>query len=459
MPEVDLLITNAIIITMDKKNSIIGNLDNTRGFISIVDGHITDIGSMDDCHYIGAKTIDAKGNILMPGFVNTHSHLIAALGRGMGDESFVNVSGKASERFPNKLRQFMNEETCYVASKLALYEMQMSGVTTTVDSQIALRGKEDNFNGTITAMHESGIRAIIMRSSVNRTDFFEPQYHDDIHTAQNETDRLLKSMPSSRIELGIEGMALHRLEFGLLEGLISLAQRNNLLFGMHISYSEDAARNSYDRFNTSLLEYLDSIGAFDGKFIGYHPVWLNTKELLIARNKNIGFAYCPVDNMLIGTGTANLKSLKQTKVGLGLDQPNDGHNFFELMKYAILVQRTNPATFDYGDPLLALQLATIQGAQAIHKKDIIGSLEKNKAADLIILDAQSSELHPISGLISNIVLSGNPGIINDVIVEGEHIIKDKVHQKWNEADIIQDVNRIIKHHIEVDFQDAFELKQ
>ena len=111
-----------------------------------------------------------------------------------------------------------------------------------------------------------------------------------------------------------------------------------------------------------------------------------------------------------------MKSLEQAQVGLGLDQPNDSHNFFELMKYAILVQRTNPESFDYGDPLLALQLATIKGAHAIHKQHMIGSLEKNKAADFIILDAQSSELHPISGLISNIVLSGNPGIINDVIL-------------------------------------------
>ncbi|MFB0901173.1 MAG: hypothetical protein QMB22_04105, partial [Dehalococcoidia bacterium] len=123
MKNVDTLITNATILTMNQRNTIIGNAMEKSGFIAIVNGFIADIGNMEDCHYNSEKTIDANNNIALPGFINTHSHLIAALGRGMGGESFVNVSGKAMDRFPNRLRQFMNEETCYLASKLALYEM------------------------------------------------------------------------------------------------------------------------------------------------------------------------------------------------------------------------------------------------------------------------------------------------------------------------------------------------
>ena len=459
MQNIDMLITNATILTMDQNNTIVGDAMNEVGFLAIENGSISDIGSMKDCHYNSDNTIDANNNIILPGFINTHSHLIAALGRGMGDESFVNVSGKAMDRFPNRLRQFMNEETCYISSKLALYEMQLSGVTTTVDSQIALKGKESNFNGTIDALHESRIRAVLMRSSVNKTDFFEQQYHDDILTARNETERLLRLLPSPLIELGIEAMALHRLEQPLLKELIQIAQDNDLMFGMHLAYSQDAARDPLERFGKTLLEFLDELGAFNSEFIGYHPVWLNEKEIEIAKNKNIGFAYCPVDNMLIGTGTANLHTLEKSKIGLGLDQPNDSHNFFELMKYAILAQRTIPKNFDYGNPLLALQLGTIKGAEAIHKENLIGSLEKGKAADFIILDQKSSLLHPITGMISNIVLAGSPALVNDVFINGEQIIKDKKHLKWNEADIIQDINRIMKHHIKVDFQKSFEIKK
>jgi 5-methylthioadenosine/S-adenosylhomocysteine deaminase len=459
MKNVDTLITNATILTMNQRNTIIGNAMEKSGFIAIVNGFIADIGNMENCHYNSEKTIDANNNIALPGFINTHSHLIAALGRGMGGESFVNVSGKAMDRFPNRLRQFMNEETCYLASKLALYEMQLSGVTTTIDSQIALKGKEKNFNGTIDALNESGMRAVLMRSSVNRTDFFEHQYHDDAITAHNETERLLQLLPSPLIELGIEAMALHRLEQPLLKELIQIAQDNDLMFGMHLAYSQDAARDPVKRFGKPLLEFLDALGAFNTKFIGYHPVWLSEKEIEIAKNKNIGFAYCPVDNMLIGTGTANLQLLKNSKIGIGLDQPNDSHNFFELMKYAILAQRTIPNNSDYGNPLLALQLGTINGAEAIHKENIIGSLEKGKAADFIILDQNSSLLHPITGMISNIVLAGSPSLIKDVFINGEQIIKDKKHLKWNEADIIQDINRIMKYHIEVDFKKSFEIKK
>jgi 5-methylthioadenosine/S-adenosylhomocysteine deaminase len=231
------------------------------------------------------------------------------------------------------------------------------------------------------------------------------------------------------------------------------------MFGMHLAYSQDAARDPVKRFGKPLLEFLDALGAFNTKFIGYHPVWLSEKEIEIAKNKNIGFAYCPVDNMLIGTGTANLQLLKNSKIGIGLDQPNDSHNFFELMKYAILAQRTIPNNSDYGNPLLALQLGTINGAEAIHKENIIGSLEKGKAADFIILDQNSSLLHPITGMISNIVLAGSPSLIKDVFINGEQIIKDKKHLKWNEADIIQDINRIMKYHIEVDFKKSFEIKK
>jgi 5-methylthioadenosine/S-adenosylhomocysteine deaminase len=104
-----------------------------------------------------------------------------------------------------------------------------------------------------------------------------------------------------------------------------------------------------------------------------------------------GVAYCPVDNMLIACGVAPVAKLLRAgvRLGLGVDQPNDGHNYFELMKLGILLQRAGTLDAAFGSPELALELATIGGARALHRELQIGSLEVGKQADLVVLDARS----------------------------------------------------------------------
>lgn len=131
------------------------------------------------------------------------------------------------------------------------------------------------------------------------------------------------------------------------------------------------------------------------------------------------------------------------RVGLGTDQPNDGHDFFETMKTTVLQQRAAAASTGFGSPELMLELATIGGARALHLEEEIGSLEPGKRADLIILDARRSALNPAPGRISNIVYAAGPGEVESVFVDGREVFRDSSPVAWDTEEVVENTNRLV----------------
>jgi 5-methylthioadenosine/S-adenosylhomocysteine deaminase len=141
--------------------------------------------------------------------------------------------------------------------------------------------------------------------------------------------------------------------------------------------------------------------------------------------------------MFIGSGHADLGRLVDAgiRVGLGLDHPNHGHNFFETMKMSLLAQRQRRGDADAGHPVDLLERATIGGAAALGMDGDIGSLEPGKDADLIVLDGAAVELAPPLGALSLIVLAGTPELVRHVMVGGEWLVRDRQLVHLDEASI------------------------
>src|SRR5688572_28186438 len=137
--QVDLLLRGCLTLTMNAEREVF-----RRGYVAVRDGLIAAVGDEKDCDYSAKETIDARDKVILPGFVNVHSHLLGGYVRGLGGEQFVTVGAALSDRLSTRLRGVMDEESCYYGARLALMEMQKSGVTTTCDSQPGLRGLESN---------------------------------------------------------------------------------------------------------------------------------------------------------------------------------------------------------------------------------------------------------------------------------------------------------------------------
>ena len=136
----------------------------------------------------------------------------------------------------------MDEEDAYAAARLAILEMQLSGVTSTTDSQPALRGLEHQANGTLRALTESMMGVVFFRASVDRTDFFPSSTHDSAELASSEIVRLIDTFRTDRLAIGVEPMALHRVTDGMLSHLIELASQLSIPIGIHGPYNDAAAR-------------------------------------------------------------------------------------------------------------------------------------------------------------------------------------------------------------------------
>jgi 5-methylthioadenosine/S-adenosylhomocysteine deaminase len=436
---VDLLLRGGLVITVNPRRDVF-----RRGYVAVRDGVIEDVGDDGRCPYTAPVVVDTTDRVVLPGFVNAHDHLVGVYLRGLGRDQFINVlAGAPEDRLTRPIREAVDEEAAYHGARLALLELQKSGVTTVADSQPAYAGMEGRADGTLRAISESGVRALFTRGSINRTGYLSPDKHDSVDRALAELERLHHRWAGPRIEIGAEVHSLHRVEEDLLKAVQEWTRRREVHFGMHLAWSPEVAAHAVERFGRPLMLLLEEWGILDARFVGYHPVWVDEAEIAAMARSGAGAVYCPVDNMLVACGVVPVAKLLRAgvRLGLGLDQPNDGHNFFETMKMGILLQRLAGLDPGFGSPELALELGTIGSTSALHREKSVGSLEPGKAADLLVLDARGTSLNPLTGRLSNLVYAGSPIDVEHVCVAGEFVVRDGRHTRWDEQDVVRGVNQ------------------
>jgi 5-methylthioadenosine/S-adenosylhomocysteine deaminase len=421
-----LLLDRATVLTMSGDRPVLD-----PGWVGVSSGRVAAVGTGDPPDAI--EVVDYSGDIIMPGFVNAHAHLLGAFVRGMGGDRSTTV-GSGSDRPTAAVRLVMEEEDAYAAARLALLEMQLSGVTATTDSQPALRGKESQADGTLRALSESGVDAVFYRASVDRTDFFPASVHDRADAASSEVARLSRIYRGDRLEIGVEPMALHRVTDGLMRHLTELARDRGLPLAIHGPYGHAAATHAHERWRRSAIEVMAEFGTLGPDVLVHHPVVLDPGDIPILAATDTATSACAVDNLLIGTGPAPVPELLDAgvRVGIGLDQPNDGHDMFQLMKLTMLVQRGSGAL--WGSPELMLELATAGGAMALGLDT--GVIQPDGWADLVVLDGRHPTLQPRHAAVSNLVLAAGPQSIKAVYTRGVKTVESGRHLVWDQDEVI-----------------------
>ena len=377
------------------------------------------------------KIIDATNKYVLPGFINTHAHI----GMGIFRES---VDGFSTQDWLTQkiwpIEDKLTPDDVYNSSLLSCTEMIKTG-TTTVNDQYFFP------NSIIDAVLKSGIRAELTRVVMDAGGGLEERF--------SELEELIKKYNNKYdtvyISVGIHG--LYTASKNCIIRAIELAKKYNLNIHMHYLENSQELKDISNNYNSKKPYEIVEEYFKDTNSIFAHCVKLSNEDFDIFKNLNIKVAHCPISNLKLGCGIANVPKMLENNivVSLGTDGQGSGCNLdmFETMKFAGLLQKginENPKLLSAYE---ILKLATINGAKALNKENLIGSIEVNKLADLIILDLSDIVMQPINDVFSDIVYNAKGSNVITTIVNGNVLMENRNLVNLNESDIINSCKNIL----------------
>jgi 5-methylthioadenosine/S-adenosylhomocysteine deaminase len=403
----DILIKNATIITQNSKREILKNRD-----ILIEGNHIAKIGK--DLKEKVEFIIEGKNKLVIPGLVNTHTHLAMTLFRGYADDAdFWEAWPKRV--WPREAKLKGND--VYWGSLLGCLEMIRSGTTCFADMYFFMEE-------TAKAVKESGIRANLSHGMIDSGD---AKKREKELAVGEKFVKDYDDKADGRIKCSFGPHAPYTCSRELLERTTKLSERYNVLVQIHVSETRKEVFDCIKQFGKRPVEYLDSINFLNERIIAAHCVWLTKKEIRILGEKGVKVSHNPVSNMkLAGGGVSPVQEMIDSNVCVtfGTDGAvsNNSLNLIETMKVGALLQKTHRWDARVLNAHESLDFATINGAKALRINS--GSIEVGKLADMVLLNLKSPNLIPMHNLVSNIVYSTNPSNISDVIIDGRLIMND-----------------------------------
>jgi 5-methylthioadenosine/S-adenosylhomocysteine deaminase len=410
-----LLIKNADwMVTQNEKREVLPNAS-----ILVRNGMIAEVrraggGSAD-------VEIDAKGKIAMPGLINAHTHLSMTLFRGFADD-MVLQDWLQKKIWPLEAKH--TNETCYFGALLGSAEMIMSGTTSFVDMYFHM---ED----VAKAVSEAGLRGFL---SYGLIDFFD---HAKARLEQENTRKFfefVKALANPLIKFAVGPHAPYTCSDETLLWAKDFAEKNNAILHIHVGETRREQADCQKKHGMRVVEYLDKIGALSDNMLAAHCSWLTKSEIGLLAKAGVSVAHCPVSNMKIATGgVAPLPEMFEAgvAVALGTDSASSNNtlDMFETMKVCALLQKAHRWDPTVLNAQKTLDLATIEGANALGVQKEIGSIEVGKRADIILIDAKAPNMVPIHGketVISDLVYSVSAANVDTTIVDGRVLMQNRV---------------------------------
>ncbi|OQD58530.1 5'-deoxyadenosine deaminase [Methanobrevibacter arboriphilus JCM 13429 = DSM 1125] len=433
----NILIKNATIL--NPKSAEKDNIESFKGDLLIENDKIAEISKKNE-ELINSKgvekIIDGKNKILMPGLINTHTHISMNLLRGLADDMALD-EWLNNHIWPTEAG--LNGEYCYDGALLAITEMIKSGTTTFNDMYFFM---ED----VAKAVNESGIRGCLSYGMIDFGDEEkrENEFKENIKLIKNCNDTA-----EGRIKTFFGPHATFTASKELLERVRYEANKYNVGIHIHMNETKKEIEDVKEATGKLPFEYLEDIGFLNSDVLAAHGVWLSKEEIEIIKKRDVKISHNPCSNMKLASGIAPVQELlsKNVCVGLGTDSvaSNNNLDMFEEMKFASLLQKVNNMNPESLNSNQTIKMATINGANALNLEKEVGSIEIGKKADLILIDNKSVNLNPMSEKISsNLVYAANGSNVNTTICNGKILMEDKKLITLNESKIIEKANKSIK---------------
>ncbi|TVQ88253.1 MAG: amidohydrolase [Bacteroidetes bacterium] len=410
----DLIIHDAMILTMNPTHEVFAD-----GAIAIINDRILEIGNTVDIleKYTANEIIDGSGKMIMPGLINTHTHVPMTIFRGYADDMPLH-EWLYDYIFPVE-SEFVNSENVGLGTKLALAEMLRSGTTTFNDMYYHI---EDIAN----VVDSVGMRAVLSESVIDFPAPNSPTPEDGLKTAEG----LIKKWGNHpRITISVSAHALYSCSPELIQSAKALADKYNVPFNIHVAETRKEFDAILKDFGLTPVGYLDKLGVLGKNVIAAHGVHLTPEDISILAERGVSVAHNPECNMKLASGVAPVPELLKAgvKVGLGTDgvASNNDLDLFDEMNTAAILHKLNSNDPSVMDALTVVEMATMGGARVLGMENEIGSLEPGKKADILIIDMLQPHAHPIYNIYSLLVYSMKAADVESVIIDGKFVMRDR----------------------------------
>ncbi|HHV05783.1 MAG TPA: amidohydrolase family protein [Anaerolineaceae bacterium] len=419
MKECNTILKNALILTMDNNYT-----QYQQGAVAINDGAIVAIGPEDAIlkSWNGKEIIDCQGKVLMPGLINTHTHVPMTLLRGLANDLRLDV-WLMGYMMPVE-REFVSPEFVRLGTQMGCAEMIKSGVTTFNDMYYF----EDE---VATATAEIGMRAVVGQTVMKFSAPDAASYDDSLALS---IDLIKKWKDHHLIVPAIAPHAVYTCPAEVLEAVVEIAKQYDATVHFHVSETADEVVNMRKQSGMPVVPYIKKLGMLDTKLIAAHCVHVDDGEIRTMRRAGTGIAHNPSSNLKLASGFAPTARMMEmgAKVGIGTDgaASNNDLDMFEEMRLASLIAK--PVA---GDPTVlparqVLEMATRIGAEVLHLDHITGSLEVGKRADIIVLDIFPIHNQPhfkrdSENIYAQIVYASKASDVTDVMVDGQWLMRNK----------------------------------
>lgn len=382
------------------------------------------------------KIIDAEGKILLPGLINTHTHLSMTLFRGLADDLSLD-SWLNDHIWPMEAN--LNGDYCYIGALLGAVELIKSGTTTFSDMYFYM---ED----VARAVDDAGIRAVL---SYGMIDFGDAEKRENEIKENLTLFENCNGMADGRIKVFFGPHAPYTASEDLLVKVRELADEYGMGIHIHVSETQKEINDISQEKGLRPFEYLDKIGFLGPDVVCAHSVWLSDNEIEIIRKNNVKISHNPCSNMKLASGIAPVSKLIENDVcvSIGTDGASSNNNLdlIEELKTASLLQKVSTLDPKVLDSDEAIAMGTIKGAEALGLDSEIGSIEVGKKADIILIDTNSANMVPdSSSLSSNVIYSANGSNVDTTICNGKILMENKKLTVLDEQEIYDNARQAIK---------------
>ncbi len=408
----DLMVTNGCLIPMDPTGRIIAN-----GGVVIAGDRIAAVGTSESIrHWRAQKVIDAGGGIILPGLINTHTHAAMTLFRGLADDLPL-MTWLNDHIFPAEAR--LDAQTVSTGTLLACAEMILSGTTCFCDMYLFEDAVAD-------AAKKAGMRAV---TGEVLFDFPSPNYGPIEQGFDYVNHMIEKWRDDPLITVALEPHSPYLCAPELLQKAAQIAADHRLPLVIHLSETQNEVDTITERFGNTPVAHLNDLGILDPNLLACHCVVLTEGDIGLLKQNDVKVAHNPESNMKLASGIAPVPQLLKAGicVGLGTDGCSSNNNLDLLaeMDTAAKLHKVNTLDPTVTDALSVLQMATSNAANALGLSDRIGSLEKGKLADLIVLDTRKPHLTPMYHPISHLVYAAGGGDVIHSIINGKVVMENR----------------------------------
>ncbi len=431
MKHADVIISGGTLLTMAGSGPPVRD-----GCIAVEGDTIAAVGARDEVEhaYSARQKIEAEGCVIMPGLVNGHTHSAMTCFRGMADdlrlEDWLN-----NYIFPAEAKN-VSRELVFWGTLLACAEMIRSGTTTFCDMYIFA-------DEVARASQSAGMRCLVGEVLF---DFPSPNCKTPREGLEYSGTLVEKWRGDPLIDIIIEPHSLYTCSPDLISSAGELAGKTGSRFGIHYLETASERKVLFQKFPEGPTVYLKEHGLLNSRFIGFHGVHMDDRDIGLFAGCKAGLIHNPESNMKLASGVAPVPDMLSAgmKVGIGTDgcASNNNLDLFQEMDMTAKLHKAHRLDPTVMDARTVTRLATCTGAEALGIDDRIGTLSPGKKADIAILDFNKPHLIPLYNEYSHLVYAAKGSDVETVLINGKVVMQNRRLLTIDENEVMERVRRI-----------------